>query len=49
MLSDGLCGFREKNVHRKKKQWIKKRGGVAKKEGGGMQKWKTVEKSEKRW
>jgi hypothetical protein len=33
MLSDGLCGFRVKNAHRKKNQWLKKKGGVAKKRG----------------
>jgi hypothetical protein len=36
MLSDGLCGFRVKNAHRKKISGEKKEGGV--------EKWKTVEK-----
>jgi hypothetical protein len=43
MLSDGLCGFRVKNAHRKKNQWIKKRG-CGKKGGGVAKKWKTVAK-----
>jgi hypothetical protein len=43
MLSDGLCGFRVKNEHRKTNQWRKK-GGVAKKEAVVAKKWKTVVK-----
>jgi hypothetical protein len=34
MLSNGLCGFKVKNARRKKTQWPKKEGIVAKKEGG---------------